>query len=80
MHSVKHAILFSAKGNFLAVKPKKHWLDIEFVLSHEVNGFPVHKTVKVSKSKWAHFVRLESLEEIDQELVHWLKDAYTAYK
>lgn len=76
INSVKNAILFSAKSHFLAVKPKKKILDIEFVLDEPVEGFPVHKTVQASKYKWAHFVRLESAEEVDDQLKNWIERAY----
>ena len=75
--SVKHAILFTASTHFLAVKPKRKWLDIEFVLPFPVEGFPIYKTVRASKQKWAHFVRLESEDEVDERLAEWLREAYT---
>lgn len=80
MSSVKNAILFATSSNFLAVKPKKNWLDIEFILPYEAKQFPVNKTVKISKTMWAHFVRIESESEVDMELIGWLREAYTACK
>lgn len=80
INSVKHAILITAGSHFLAIKPKKKWLDIEFVLPYEMDAFPIHKTVQASKTKWAHFMRLESVEEIDRQLINWLHEAYTACK
>ena len=76
INSVKGAILFRAKSTFLAVKPKKNFLDIEFVLDQKVEGFPIHKTVKASKFKWAHFMRLESPNEVDEQLIMWIKQSY----
>jgi hypothetical protein len=76
INSVKHAILFTRSSHFLAVKPKKNWLDIEFILSRPLEGFPIHRTVKASKSKWAHFMRLESENEVDKQLMDWLQEAY----
>jgi hypothetical protein len=73
---VKNAILFRSKSTFLAIKPKKKFLDIEFVLDEKVEGFPIHKTVQASKFKWAHFIQLESPEEIDEQLLCWLRKAY----
>lgn len=76
INSVKNTILFTNKTHFLAVKPKKEWLDIEFVLDEKVEGFPIHKTVQTTKTKWAHFVRLGSAEEVDRQLIDWIKRAY----
>lgn len=76
INSVKNAILFQAKSNFLALKPKKTHLDIEFVLDEKVDEFPIYKTFQATKSKCAHFVRLESPEEVDEQLILWLRKAY----
>jgi hypothetical protein len=80
INSVKNAILFTAKSHFLAVKPKKSLLDIEFVLDQPMEGFPIHKTAQASKNKWAHFVRLDSPEQVDQQLITWLRNAYEVCK
>jgi predicted transport protein len=76
INSVKNAILFQAKSNFLAVKPKKSHLDIEFVLDEKIEEFPIYKTFQATKSKCAHFVRLESPEEVEEQLITWLRKAY----
>jgi len=80
VNSVKNAILLTNKTHFLAVKPKKAWLDIEFVLDQKVEGFPIYKTVQASKKKWAHFMRLGSIEEVDDQLMEWIKKAYEVSK
>jgi hypothetical protein len=80
INSVKNAILFTATSHFLAAKPKKAWLDIEFVLDEPLEGFPIHKTVQASKTKWAHFIRLESSVEVDEQLLDWIRRAYEVSK
>ncbi|MDB4303310.1 DUF5655 domain-containing protein, partial [Desulfosarcina sp.] len=76
INSVKNAILFTNKTHFLAVKPKKEFLDIEFILGEEIDEFPIHKTIQAYKFKWAHFIRLGSVEEVDRQLTDWIKRAY----
>ena len=78
--SVKHTILFTKKSHFLVVKPKKKWLDIEFILPVKIEEFPIHKSVQVSKTKWAHFIRLESAAEVDEDLKEWIINAYELSK
>ena len=73
---VINAILFSSESTFLVVKPKNKWLDLEFVLDYEANEFPIHKTVRVSKTRFAHFVRIQRPEEVDKQLIEWIKKAY----
>lgn len=73
---VKNAILFSVKTNFLAVKPKLNWLDMEFISHLEIDEFPIHKSIRVSKTKYANFIRLEHPNNVDNQLLAWLKEAY----
>lgn len=76
INSVKSAILFRVKRTFLAVKPKSSFLDIEFILDEKIEEFPIHKTVQASKSKWAHFMRIGSPEDVDEQLIMWIGKAY----
>jgi hypothetical protein len=73
---VKNAIIISAKSTFMAVKPKKTYVDIEFLLNEEILDFPIHKTVRVSRNKTAHFIKIESPEEVDLIVISWLQKSY----
>jgi hypothetical protein len=73
---VENAILIAASSTFLAIKPKKDHVAIEFLLDHEVTEFPIYKTVRVSKNKVAHFIKLDSTEDIDKPVTGWLTEAY----
>lgn len=72
----KSTIMFVSKSTFLAVKPKKEWLDIEFLLDKEVHEYPVHKVVRSNKSRVAHFVRLEKPKDLTAKLIALLKISY----
>jgi len=74
---VINAIMFTSESTFLAIKPKKSWIDLEFVLDYEANEFPIHKIVQVSKTKFAHFVRIQQPKDVDGQLIGWIKKAYT---
>lgn len=71
-----NAIMFTSESTFLAIKPKKRWIDLEFALDFEANEFPIHKIVRISKTKFAHFVRVQSSADIDDQLIEWIKKAY----
>ena len=73
---VINAILFSAESTFLAIKPKSKWLELEFVLDYQADEFPIHKTIQVSKTRYAHFVRIQNPKEVDEQLIRWIKKAY----
>lgn len=74
--TVKSGIMLKNISTFLAMKPGKSWLDIEFFLPEEVNEFPVHRTFRYSKNKVVHSVRLGSPGEVDRQLVRWMKTSY----
>ncbi len=74
--ATKSAIMFSRNSTFLAVKPKRQWLDIEYLLDTGTCAFPVYKTIRANKSRVAHFVRLESVRDISKTLEHNLKRAF----
>ncbi len=73
--SLKHVILFSASSNFLAVKTKKEWIELEVVLPEEILEFPIHKAIRASKRQVAHFIRIQHINEVDDQLKRWLLQA-----
>jgi len=74
--AVVNAIICSSKSTFLVIKPKKNWIDIEFLLNEPIEEFPIHKTVKASNKRFAHFIRIGIPDEIDDQLISWLKRSY----
>ena len=77
---VENAILIAATSTFLAVKPKKDHVDIEFILDREIQDFPVHKTVRISRFKAANFIKLGSPEDVDGMIGRWIGEAYLVNK
>ncbi len=65
---LNHAIIISGKSSFLALKPKKQYMDVEIVLNEELNEFPIYKTVRASRNKFAHFIKIEEPEEVDSNI------------
>ena len=76
IHPVLNAIMFTTEVTFLAIKPKKYWIDLEFLLDYEANEFPIHKVVKASKTRYAHFIRVQLPKDIDEQLIEWIIKAY----
>ena len=73
---VRIGVMLKARSTFVAVKPKKSWVDIEFILDEEIREFPVHKTFKYTSGRWAHFVRLEHSKDVSKKLLVWLRRSY----
>ena len=72
---VKGAIILRKSVAFITIRVQKECLDISFKLDYHVEEFPVYKTLQYSRNRWAHAVKLESEEEIDAQLLTWLKQA-----
>jgi len=76
INPTKHSIIVSSKSTFLAIKPRKTVLDIEFLLDREIDGNPMYKIFRISKNRVAHFVHLETVEQVDKYLISLLKQSY----
>ena len=69
-------IFFKTRSTFLAVKVKKDHLDIEFFLDHLEDVPPVSKYLQTSKNRVAHIVPIDREEEINDQLINWMKTSY----
>lgn len=74
---VKSGILLKNVSTFLGIKPGKTFIDVDFFLPEETNEFPIYKTLRYTKNKVVHYVRLESPKEVDKQLVTWIKTSYS---
>jgi hypothetical protein len=70
------AVIVAARSTFLAIKPKKDYVEVEFVLDEAVEEFPVYKTVRVSSRKVAHFIKIGDFEDADKKMQDWILLAY----
>lgn len=73
---VKNAVMFSVQTNFLVLKPHRSYLTIEFTSTECHNEFPVEKCIKITKTRYFHPVKIDSIENIDEQLKNWLKEAW----
>jgi len=76
INPVKTSVQVKAGATFLSIKPKKEYTEIEFQLSEEVDKFPVYKNIRISKNRVLHFAVLKSPQEVNIQLVSWLKKSY----
>ena len=65
-----------AHKSFLIVQPKRQWIDIWFPLDRKVEEFPIFRIQQPSKSRYAHYVRLESKEDLEPIVLDWIAEAY----
>ena len=69
-------IFFKTKSTFLGVKAKKDHLEIEFFLEKLENMPPVAKYLQTSKHRVVHLVPVDQPEDINKQLVNWMKRSY----
>jgi hypothetical protein len=69
-------VFFKTQTTFMAIKFRKDHLDVEFFLDHIENVPPVSKYIQTSKHRVAHILPVDSKEDINGQLVNWMKQSY----
>ena len=73
---IKSAIYLKKRSTFVAIKARKDHLMIEFSLNKEMNHSKIEKTMRMSDHRVVHIIHLTHQDEIDQQLIKWLEQAY----
>ena len=73
----KTSIHLVNKTALAGVATRKDYLILTIKSNRELKSPRIHKTEKVSAKRFHHEVKLALPEEVDSELIGWLKDAYT---
>ncbi len=63
-------------STFLNIVPEKTHLTLSFVRDEALDEFPIYSNYQRSKNRWSNSIKIESEEEIDEQLINWLNDAY----
>ncbi|KHD46686.1 DUF5655 domain-containing protein [Streptococcus hongkongensis] len=64
------------KRAFLGVHPKKKWIDLNIVSDHPLTHEQLTKTEQISKNRYHNSIRIHHVDDIDQELLDLIKEAY----
>ena len=72
----KTSIHLVTTSGFAGVHPRKSFLYLNLRLDRPLHGDRIAKSEQVSKNRYHNEVKLSTPDEIDTELVGWLKDAY----
>jgi Domain of unknown function (DUF5655) len=73
----KSSIHLVRSSGFAGVHPRKGYLYLNLRLDRALSGPRIAKTEQVSKNRWHNEIRLDSPEQVDEELRGWLREAYT---
>ncbi len=80
LNPVKSVIKVRSGATFMSIKLKKEYIELEFQLGYEVNEFPIHRAVRISKNRVLHFLTIDSIEDVDEQLIKWLNDSFKLVK
>lgn len=73
----KTSIHLVRSSGFAGVHPRKGYLYLNLRLDRALSGSRLARTEQVSKNRWHNEIRLDSPEQVDEELRGWLQEAYT---
>ncbi len=74
--TTKSCIYFVSNHRYLVIKPQKESLILEFVLDRKEDIFPVIKIYDIGKGRFVHRLKLDQPEDINQQIIQWMEDAY----
>jgi hypothetical protein len=72
----KTSIHLVNKTALAGVATRKDHIVLTIKSDHKVTSPRVHRTEQVSARRFHHEIRLRSPQEVDDELIGWLKEAY----
>ena len=69
-------IRLKTKSTFVSIKRKKDHLEISFYLNKLEDVPPVAKYLQMSKNRVVHVVSIDAMEDIDSQLIDWMRRSY----
>ena len=75
--TTKSCIYFlEGHDRYLAIKPRKSGIILEFILNRKEDVFPVINIFEISKNQIVHRIMLDSIDDINDQVLDWIRDAY----
>jgi hypothetical protein len=74
--SIPCCIHLFGKYDFLAILPKRDRLEIRFALDRKIDSPMLVQSVPLSSRYTKNCIDIKNREEIDEELIKWLRQAY----
>jgi hypothetical protein len=74
---MKKTCIHLVRGSaFAGIRPRKQHLLLTIKALKPIKSSRILKAERVSKNRWHLELKLASMEDIDSELLSWLRDAY----
>ncbi len=75
---VSVGIFLKRARSFCELRPMTRWVAVSFGLSRTLHSHRIsRKVIEAGAHRW-HYVNVRSAEEVDEELLDWLAEAYDA--
>lgn len=71
-------IFFKRRTSFLQLRTKTKWVAVCFQLDRKLAGTRIARKVIENSSRYYHVVNVKTAEEVDDQLLEWLSDAWAA--
>lgn len=79
IESLECCIHFVSTSAFAAVKIFKEKIRVDFSLSRSIENKRFHQSVQMSAHRFLYCVDILTANEIDDELMQWIQEAYTSH-
>ena len=76
----KTSIHLGNRFGFAGVYTRQNYINLEIHLSHKLQSPRIAKVEQASTNRYHHTIRINSTNEVDNELIFWLKEAYDLKK
>lgn len=76
----KTSIHLGNRYGFAGVYTRKNYINLEVHLDYQLTSDRVSKVEQASANRFHHTIKLSEPNEIDEELLNWLKQAYELKK
>src|SRR5579863_3906863 len=76
----KTSIHLGNRFGFAGVYTRKNYINLEVHLNRKLSEKRIAKVDRASPNRFHHTIKLESVRNIDKELLNWLKEAYELKK
>lgn len=78
--TTRGCVYFVDVERFLVIKPQKNGLILEFVLNGKYDVFPVIKIYDLGKGRYAHRLKLDAPDDINEQVISWVMEAFLILK
>ncbi len=75
--AVKSSINIAGKRHFAGVNVRKDSLNVGFLMNRELRDERIFRSQSLGGKRFGHVVKLGRIEDVDAQLMGWLKEAYS---